>query len=154
MVHEALETIRVFGGELVVVNAVNDRQVDALGRGGDQHLLRARCDMLLGACAVGEEAGALQSDFDAIRLVRKVGGIALGGHVNALAVDDDVVPVGRYLARELAVDAVVLEQPGIGLGVGEVVDRHELQSAVGPLEDRAGDQPADAAEAVDCNFRH
>ena len=74
--------------------------------------------------------------------------------MDALAVDDDVVAVGRHLARELAVDAVVLEQPGIGLGVGEIVDADQLEPAVGPLEDRPGDQPADTAEAVDCNSRH
>ena len=30
----------------------------------------------------------------------------------------------------------------------------QLEPAVGPLEDRAGDQPADPPEAVDCNFGH
>ena len=110
--------------------------------------------MLLRAVAVGEEAGAFERDVDAVGLVRQVGGIALGGDMDALAIDDDVIAVGRHLAREFAVDAVVLEQPGIGLGVGEVVDADQLEPAVGPLEDRAGDQPADAAEAVDCNSRH
>ena len=38
------------------------------------------------------------------------------------------------------------------LGVGEVVDRDQLEPAVGPLEDRARDQPADAAETVDRNL--
>ena len=37
----------VVGGELVVVNAIDDGQVDTLGRGRDQDLLRARLDMLL-----------------------------------------------------------------------------------------------------------
>ena len=110
--------------------------------------------MLLRAFAVGEEAGAFERDLDAIGLVRQLRRVLLGGHMDALAVDDDVVAVGLHLARELAVDAVVLEQPGVGLGVGEVVDADQLEPAVGPLEDRAGDQPADAAEAVDCNFRH
>ena len=63
-------------------------------------------------------------------------------------------PSACHLAREFAVDAVVLEQPGVGLGVGEVVDADQLEPAIGPLEDRPGDQPADAAEAVDCNFGH
>ena len=39
VVHEAFETIRVLGGQLVVVDAVDDRQVDALGRRGDQDLV-------------------------------------------------------------------------------------------------------------------
>ena len=58
------------------------------------------------------------------------------------------------LAREDAVDAVALEQPGIGLRVGEVVDRDQLEPAVRPLEDRARDEAADASEAVDRNFGH
>ena len=110
--------------------------------------------MLLGAVAVREEAGAFERDVDAVGGVRQIGRVALGGDVDALAVDDDVVAVGRHLARELAVDAVVLEQPGIGLGVGEVVDADQLEPAIGPLEDRARDEAADAAEAVDCNFGH
>ena len=107
VVHEAFETILCSGGQLVVVDAIDDGQVDALGRRRDQHLLRARFDMLLGARAVGEEAGALERDLDAVRLVRQLGRIPLGGDVDALAIDDDVVAVGFDLAGELAVDAVM-----------------------------------------------
>jgi transketolase C-terminal domain/subunit len=106
------------------------------------------------ARAVGEEAGAFERDLDAIGPVRQLRRIALGGHVDALAVDDDVVALGRDLAGELAVDAVMLEQPRIGLGIGEVVDADQLEPAVRPLENRARDQTADAAEAIDCNFGH
>ena len=84
----------------------------------------------------------------------RLAGSFCGGDVDALAVDDDVSAFGLHVARELAVDAVVLEQPGVGLGVGEVVDADQLQPAVGPLEDRAGDQAADAAESVDGDFGH
>ena len=41
---------RVLGGQLVVVDAVDDGQVDALGRGRDQDLLGAGVEMLLPAC--------------------------------------------------------------------------------------------------------
>ena len=106
------------------------------------------------ALAVGEEAGAFQRDVDAVGGVRQLGRVALGGDVDALAVDDHVVAVGVDFAREGAVDAVALEQQGVGLGVGEIVDRDQLEPAVGPLEDRARDEAADAAEAVDRNFGH
>ncbi len=66
VVHEALETIVVLGRQLVVVDAVDDGQVDALGRGRDQHLLGAGVDMLLRALAIREEAGAFERDVDAI----------------------------------------------------------------------------------------
>ncbi len=110
--------------------------------------------MLLAALAVGEETGAFERQLDAVGLVRQLRRVLLGGDVDALAVDDDVVAVRRDLSREFPMNAVAAEQPGIRLGVGEIVDRHELQPAIGPLEDRPGDQPTDSAEAVDCNFRH
>ena len=86
--------------------------------------------------------------------MRQLGRVALGGDADALAVDDHVVALGADLAGELAVDAVALEQHGVGLGVGEVVDRDQLEVMVVALEDGAGDQPADAAEAVDGDFGH
>src|SRR4051812_8185423 len=110
--------------------------------------------MLLSAFAVGEEAGAFERDIDAIGLMRKLGRVLFGGDLNALAVDDNRVAFGLHFARELAVDAVVLEQPGVGLGVGEVVDADQLEPAVGPLEDGPRDQPPDSPEAVDCRSRH
>ena len=144
----------MLGGELVVVYAIDDGQVDALGRGRDQDAAGAGVDMFLSALSISEEAGAFQRDLDAVRLVRKVGGVALGSDLDALAIDDDRIAFGLHVAGELAVDAVVLEQPRIGLGVGEVVDADKLKPAVGTLEDRAGDQAADAAKSVDGDFGH
>ena len=110
--------------------------------------------MLLGTLTIREETGAFERDLDAIGGVRKLGRIAFGRHLDMLSIDDDGVALGLDVARELAVDAIVLEQPGVGLGVGEIVDADQLQPAVGPLKDRAGDQPADAAESVDGDFGH
>ena len=87
----------MLGGELVVVDAIDDGQIGALGRGRDQDPLGARVEMLLAAFAVGEEAGAFERDVDPIGLVRKLGRIALGGDLDALAVDDDVIAVGLTL---------------------------------------------------------
>jgi hypothetical protein len=42
---------------------------------------------------VGEEAGAFERDVDAVGGVRQVGGIALGGDMDALAVDDEIVAI-------------------------------------------------------------
>src|SRR3982751_4637012 len=110
--------------------------------------------MFLSTCAIGEEAGELQSNVDAIRSMRKMGRLALGGDMDALASNDNVRPVGGHFPRELSVDAIMLEEPGVRLGIGEIVDRHQFQAAVRSLQDRTGDQAADAAEAVDCNFRN
>ena len=86
--------------------------------------------------------------------MRQLGRVALGGDLDALAVDDQIVAVGADLAREGAVDAVALEQQGVRLGVGEVVDRDQLEAVIVPLEDGAGDEAADAPETVDRNFGH
>ena len=146
---------RVLGGQLVVVDAVDDGEVDALPRGRDQHLLRARIDMLLARDVVGEEAGAFEHQIDTQFLVRKVGGVALGGDADALAVDDEVVAFGGDGAGIFAVNAVTAEQPGVRLGVGEVVDRDQFEVAGTAFDDRARHQSADAAEAVDRNLhRH
>ena len=67
----------MLGGQLVVVDAVDDGQVDALGRGRDEDLLRAGIEVLLRALAVGEEAGAFEDDVDALVAVRQVGGVLL-----------------------------------------------------------------------------
>ena len=137
-----------------MVDAIDDSEVRALGRGRDQHSLGAGVEMLLPALAVGEEAGALQRDVDAQFLVRQLGRIALGGHLDALAVDDHRVALGADLARERPVHAVALEQHGVGLGVGQVIDRDQLQVMIVPLQDGAGDEAADAAETIDGDFGH
>ena len=137
-----------------MVDAVDDGQVDILTRRGNQHLLGARVDMLLAAVAVGEEAGAFENQFDAVGGVRQVCRILFLGDVDALAVDEDAAAVGLHVARKFAMNAVMLEQPGVGLGVGEVVDADEIEPAIGPLQDRSGDQAADAAESVDGDFGH
>ena len=105
VVHEALETIVCVGGQLVVIDAVDDGQVDALGRGRDQHPLGAGSEMRARLLAIGEEAGAFERDVDAVGGVRQLARIALGGDLDALAVDDQVVAVGADLARIGAVDA-------------------------------------------------
>ena len=144
----------MLGRQLAVIDAINDGQVDALCRRRDQHPLRARGDMRFAAGAVGEEAGAFERDVDAVGLMRQLGGILLRGHLDALAVDDDVAAVGRDFARVLAVHAVAREQPGVGLGIRKVVHADQFEPAIRALEDRTGDQAADATETVDGNSRH
>ena len=74
--------------------------------------------------------------------------------MDALAVDDDVVALGRHLAGKLPVHAVVLEEPCVGLRVGKIVDAHQIETAVRTFQDGACDEPADPAESVDGDFGH
>jgi hypothetical protein len=145
----------VCGGQRRVVDAVDHGEIDFLRGRRDQHPLRSRVEMLLAAGAVGEEAGAFERDIDAISLVRQLGRIALGRHVDALAVDDQVVAIDLDRALERTVDRIALEQAGVGFRIGQVVDRDEFEIMVGALDDRARDIAPDAPETVDRNLgRH
>src|SRR5947209_8375136 len=99
--------------ELVIVHAINDGEVHAFRRGGDQHAFCPRLKVLFATGPIREETSALKRDLYSVGGVRELGWVALGGHVNALSVDDNVVSVGRDVARKLAVNAIVLEQPGV-----------------------------------------
>ena len=114
----------------------------------DDDLLRARLEVLGRGGALGEAAGGLDDDVGAELLPGQLRGVGLAGHADAPAVDDQRVVLDLDRAREDAVHGVVLEQMAQRPGVGEVVDRHELEVGALP-QGRADDEPADAAEAVD-----
>ena len=121
----------------------------------DDHLLRARVEVLGGVLALGEEAGRLDHDVGAEVAPGQVGRVALGEDLDLLAVDGDRA-VGRLdLAREAAEDRVVLEQVGERLGVGEVVDRDEVEVGarlVGGAEEVAPDPPEPVDADLDCHL--
>src|SRR5258708_33793396 len=103
--------------------------------------------MLLSAFAVSKKAGAFEHQLDTQLTVWKLHRVLLGSDVNALAIDDDVVAVCRHLPRKLSMHTVMLEQPRIGLCIGEVVHTDQLEAAVGTLPNCTGDKAADAAKS-------
>jgi hypothetical protein len=103
----------VLAGQFVVVDAIDDGQIGALGRGRDQHPFGAGVEMLLATVAVGEEAGAFQRDVDPVGGMGQLAGIALGGDGNALAINNQVIPVCTHIAGETPMHAVARKQPGI-----------------------------------------
>src|SRR5688500_15048978 len=113
-----------------MIDAVNDSQVGILAGRGYQHGLGAGLLLLLISRAVGEVAGAFKHQLDAQLAVRKVGWVALGGYADPLAIDDQILTLGGHLARIFAVDAIAGEEPGVGLGVREIVDGDELEPAI------------------------
>jgi hypothetical protein len=142
-------------GQLVVIDAKHHGQIDFLARSRYQHPLGAGIKVLLAARTVGEKAGAFERDVDAIGLVRQIGGVALGSHMDALAIDDQVIAIDFDRTRERPMHRIALEQQGVCLGIGQIVDRNQFQPAIGPLDDGARDIAADAPETVDCNLgRH
>jgi hypothetical protein len=145
VVHEAL------GLELVVVHAIDDRQVGAVGGGRHQDALRAGLEMGRSSLLRGEETGALQHDVDAQRLVRQLRRIALGSDLDRATADIDRVAGDLHFTVEAAVYRVEAEEVGIGLDRAEIVDRHDLDVLAAGFHDGAQYIAADAAEAIDCN---
>ena len=105
-------------------------------------------EVLGGVGALGEEAGRLDHDVDAEVAPRQRGRVALGEHLDLVAVDDQGAVGDGDLARERAEDRVVLEQVPERPRVGDVVDGDDLDVRA-RLVRCAEDVAADAAEAVD-----
>ena len=75
VVQEALEMMWcLFAVVVVVVHAHDDGEVLVLGRGGDDHLLRARLAVRLRLCLVAEEPGGLDDDVNAQLLPGQLAG--------------------------------------------------------------------------------
>ena len=134
--------------DLVEVDAEDDRRVRLGRRRGDDDLLGAGLEVLGGVRALGEEAGRLDHDVDAEVAPRQVRRVALGQHLDLVAVDDQRVLADLDRARERAEDGVVLEQVAQRAGVREVVDGDDLDVRA-RLVRGAEDVAADPAEAVD-----
>jgi hypothetical protein len=80
--------------------------------------------------------------------MRQIGRIALGRHMNALAVYDDVVAICLYFAGKRTMYAVALEEQCIGLCGRKVIDRNQLQVVIVALQNGARHKPSNAPEAV------
>ncbi len=145
------DDVVALGVVAIVVHAEGERDV-GVGRGRRDHdLLRAGVEVLLGALAVGEEAGRL----DARRRRRgsptasSAGSrstsslISLPGRVQHAVLDGD-------LALERPERRVELEQVRHRLRVAEIVGGDDLEVGVA-RQRRAEEVAPDAAEAVDAN---
>ena len=135
--------------QLVVVDAVDDGQVGAVGGRGDEHALGAGREMGRRPCRFGEDAGALERDIDAELLAGQFGRIADGGHLDRSGADVDGIAVDLDLAREAAVDGVEAQQVRVGLDRAEIVDGDDLDVGAAAFDDGAQHVAADAAKAVD-----
>ena len=106
-----------------------------------------------GFCGVREDAGRFDDDLCADVGPRNSGRIPLGEVPDLIAVDLEAVFGRLYLAVVHAVVGVVLVEMGVGGYVTEVIDSDDFQGVRMALADGAQYLPADAAEAVDSNFR-
>ena len=93
-------------GELVVVDAVDDGQIGAVGGGGDEHPLGAGGQMRRGLIFRGEDAGAFHGDVDAELLPRQGRGIPDRRYLDLAVADVDRVAVDLDLMGKTAVDGI------------------------------------------------
>ncbi len=142
----------VLGGVvLLFVDAEHHREVHVLGRGADEHLLRAGIDVRLGLVAIGEEAGRLEDDLNAEIGPGKLGGVLLSVDQDLLTVNDDVLLLEADLTRIAAVVGVVLQEMGKRFRIGEIVDRHHLELTGVALLDCLEDLAANPPKTVNTN---
>src|SRR5258708_2294793 len=100
-----------------------------------------------GFFASGEQAGRFDYDVDLEFLPREFGRVALGDNAEGVAVEHDLIALGLDLMLERAVYRVMLEQMGQRRGVGDVVDRDDLDLFF--VQHRPKGHPADSPETVD-----
>ncbi len=141
------------------VHADHDRRVQrlgALGGGGDDHLARARRQVLGGRGARAVAPGRLDHHVDAELPPRQLGDLRLGQRAHAPSADHDLPAGGLDRPREGAVDGVVAQQVRERGRIGEIVDRDDLQlraqyisEARASLVGDAKHAASDAAETVD-----
>jgi hypothetical protein len=134
-----------------VVHAEADRQVGALGGSRDDDLPGPSGEVGGRLVAVGEEPRALEHDVDAQVLPGQLGRVPLAEYADGLPVYDESLVPRRDVARQGPVHRVVLEEMGECLGIGEVVDGHELKPAA-VLERGPQDVTTDAPKTVDTDL--
>ena len=156
--HDAVRRARRVGDHVVrrrvvgvVVHAHHDRDVLALGRRADDHLLGAGLEMGRRLLPIREQAGRLDHDLGADLLPRELRGISLREHTQLVAVDGDPVLRDRHLAVEATQDRVVLQQMREGLRVRDVVDADEVDVRA-RLPGGAQEVAADPSETVDTDL--
>jgi hypothetical protein len=117
------------------VDAEDDGDVLALGRGADEDLLGAGGDMGAGLLGLGEAARGFDDDVDAEILPGQLGRVCDLQDSDGLAVDNDRVIGMGYGAVEVAIRRVVGEEERIHRDVDDVVDGDDFEVG-GALEDR------------------
>src|SRR5208337_3865436 len=135
---------------LVLVHAQHDGDVFVGGRSRDDDLLHGRAQVCLGFGRVGKVAGRLDDHLCAYIGPGQLGGVALGPHLDLLAVDRDKVLARLDLIGQIAQDRVVLEQVSQRRRAGQIVDGDKLDIFV--AKRGAQNVAANAAEAVNSNL--
>jgi len=140
------------GGRIkaVLVHAEHDGDVLSGRRRGDDHLPGSGGEVLPRVVGLGEPAGGLEHDVDAERPPRERGRILLLQHRDAMSVDRDRLRIVRDHAVVRPVHGIIPEEVRERLGVGEVVDRRNLERGA-PLHRCADHLPPNPTEPVNAD---
>ena len=136
-------------GELVVIDAVDHREIGAVGGRGDDDALGPGRQMRGGLFPRREDARAFERDIDAELLPRQRRRVLDGGHLDHADADADRVADDLDLAGKAAVHGIEPQQMRIGLDRREIVDGDDLDIAAVCFGDGAQHVAADAPEPVD-----
>ena len=139
------------GGVGVLIDAHDEHGGIILGGGGHHHVLGTGGDVAGGLLLGQEQARGLNDVLGADLLPGQVGGVTLGVHGDAAAIDDNALVAGGHVGLEPAVHGVVLEH------VRHVVRRHErivyrYEFDIRVLQTSAENHTADTAKAIDTYF--
>ena len=138
-------------GELVVIDAVNHGEVDAVGWRRDQHALGAGLQMGGSFFLRRENAGAFQCDVDAEFLPRQLRGVLHGSDPDRAIAAGNGVALDRDFAGKAAVHGVETQKVRIGLDRRQVVYGDDFDIVAVGFDDGTQNIAADAAKPVDGN---
>ena len=148
------EDVEIFIAVLVGVDANHEgAHTGALTRGREDHFLRPCFEVLAGAHVIVEDTGGLDHQINAPFLPGQVEGVAVGEALDLPAIHNDrVVRVADFGVANAAEHRVVLEQVGIGPGIGGVIETHHLDTRIGTSAQPATHEVAtNSAESIDRN---
>ena len=142
----------VVAGQLVVVDAVDDGEVGAVGRAPRRARAWRRPGDAPRPSPSTVKMPVHSSAMSTLSVLPgQLGRVLDRRHLDRAAADVDRVAGDLHLVRETAVHGVVAQQVGVGLDRAEVVDADDLDVLAAGLDDGAEDVAPDAAEAVDAN---
>ena len=142
--------------QLVVVDTVDQRQIGAGSRRGDQHALGASVQMFRGALLIGEDAGAFHRDIDVEFFPRQLCWVAFGRDFYLAFTEIHPIIAGADLGVELSMYRVVFQKVGVAFRIAEIVDADEFDIFAARLNCGSHDQTSNTAKTIDshthCHF--
>ena len=99
-------------------------------RGADQDFLGPADEVQFCLFAAGEKSGRFEHDLDSQIFPRQFRRVALLQDLDLVPADDDVLIVVADLAVKFPMDRIPFEKVSQGVGVGQIVDRADLDDLI------------------------